>query len=102
MSLRYEDSIIFNTTQGKPYYESKRYPNIPLSESDLYVVTTVGDRLDLLANQYYRDPNLWWIIAFANNNITRGSMFPAPGTQLRIPTDLSNVIRLYEQFNQVR
>jgi hypothetical protein len=102
MALRYDNSIIFKTEQGKPYYESKRYPVIPLSESDIYIVTTEGDRLDLIANQYYRDSNLWWVIAFVNSNITKGSMFPAPGVQLRIPTDLSRVIRLYNQFNQVR
>jgi nucleoid-associated protein YgaU len=102
MASRYDDSITFKTEQGKPYYESKRYPVIPLSESDIYVVTIEGDRLDLIAYQYYRDTNLWWVIAFVNSNVTRGSMFPAPGTQLRIPTDLSNVMRLYKQFNQVR
>ncbi len=102
MASRYDNSTTFKTQQGKPYYESKRYPVIPLSESDIYIVTTIGDRLDLIANQYYRDPNLWWVIAFVNSNVTRGSMFPAPGTQLRIPTDLSNVMRLYNQFNQAR
>lgn len=102
MASRYDNSIIFKTQQGKPYYESKRYPVIPLSESDIYVVTTEGDRLDSIAYQYYNDSNLWWVIAFVNSNVTRGSMFPAPGIQLRIPTDLSNVMRLYNQFNQVR
>ena len=102
MASRYDNNTIFTTLQGKPYFENKRYPNIPVSVNDLYVVTTVGDRLDLLAYQYYNDSNLWWVIAFANNNITKGSMFPVPGTQLRIPIDLSNVMRLYNQFNQVR
>ena len=102
MASRYNNSITFKTQQGKPYYESKRYPVVPLSESDIYIVTTIGDRLDLIANQYYRDSNLWWVIAFVNSNVTRGSMFPVPGIQLRIPTDLSNVIGLYNQFNQAR
>ena len=88
MALRYDNSITLKTAQGKPYYDSKRYPNIPLSESDLYVVTGIGDRLDNLAYRYYRDSNLWWVISMANNNVTRGSMFPIPGTQLRIPIDL--------------
>ena len=100
--MRYDNNIIFKTEQGKPYYESKRYPNVPLSENDLYVITTVGDRLDNLAYQYYRDPNLWWVISMANNNVTRGSMFLASGVQLRIPTNLGDVMRLYNQFNQVR
>ena len=90
------------TSDGKPYYKAKVYPNIPLSESDIYVITTIGDRLDLLAYSYYRDVNLWWIISAANNNATKGSLFPAPGTQLRIPTDLSNITSLFNKFNQAR
>jgi hypothetical protein len=99
MASRYDNSITLKTSQGKPYYDSKRYPNIPLSENDLYVVTGIGDRLDNLAYRYYRDSNLWWVISMANNNVTRGSMFPYPGTQLRIPTDLRSILRIYNQFN---
>ena len=68
----------------------------------MYVITTVGDRLDSLAYSYYGDSNLWWVISAANNNITKGSMFPTPGTQLRIPTDLNAVFQLFEQFNKAR
>ncbi len=99
---RYDNRIIETTSQGKPYIKGKFYPNIPLSASDVYVITTVGDRLDLLAYSYYRDVNLWWVIAAANNNITKGSMFPIPGTQLRIPTNVSNVLNLFNQFNTAR
>jgi nucleoid-associated protein YgaU len=73
-----------------------------LSESDVYVITTVGDRLDSLAFSYYNDSTLWWVIAMANNNATKGALFPEPGTQLRIPTDLNTVLNLFEQFNQAR
>jgi hypothetical protein len=99
---RYDNKTILKTSDGKPYIRGKQYPNIPLSASDVYIITTVGDRFDLLAYSYYRDVNLWWIIAAANNNITKGSMFPIPGTQLRIPTDLSSVLRLFNQFNTAR
>jgi hypothetical protein len=102
MATRYDNRTILTTTQGKPYIKSKQYPNIPLSESDVYVVTTIGDRLDLLAYSYYNDVNLWWIIAAANNNATKGSMFPIPGIQLRIPTDVNKVLELFNQFNQSR
>jgi hypothetical protein len=85
MATRYDDRITLKTDQGKPYIKGKQYPNIPLSENDIYVITTIGDRLDSLAYSYYR-----------------GSMFPVPGTQLRIPTDLSSVLRLFNQFNQAR
>jgi hypothetical protein len=99
---RYDNRIIETTPQGKPYIKGKQYPNIPLSASDIYVITTVGDRLDLLAYSYYRDVNLWWIISAANNNVTKGSMFPTPGTQLRIPVNASSVINLFNQFNTAR
>jgi hypothetical protein len=96
----YNTNDILSTTQGVKYYKAKKYPPIPPQESDIYVVTVQGDRLDLLANQYYKDPSLWWVISIANNNITFGSMFPEPGIQLRIPTDLNTVIALYNQENQ--
>lgn len=99
---RYNNATILTTNDYKPYYKSKFYPNIPLSESDVYVITTVGDRLDSLAYSYYRDATLWWIIAMANNNATKGALYPAPGTQLRIPTDITAVVRQFNQFNKVR
>jgi nucleoid-associated protein YgaU len=100
---RYENSDILKTEYtNRPYYKGKFYPNIPLSESDVYVITTVGDRLDNLAFSYYNDATLWWIIAAANNNATKGALFPVPGTQLRIPTDINNVLNLYDQFNKAR
>lgn len=102
MATRYDNKTILITTQGKPYYKGKMYPNIPLSESDVYVITTIGDRLDSLAYSYYRDVNYWWVISAANNNVTNGSMFPIPGTQLRIPTDLNYVLNLFNQFNKAR
>jgi len=102
MATRYDDKIILTTPQGKPYYKGKQYPNIPLSEDDVYVITNVGDRLDNLAYSYYNNTNYWWIISAANNNVTKGSLFPIPGTQLRIPTNLNNVLNLFDQFNQAR
>jgi hypothetical protein len=96
----YNSNDILSTTQGIKYYKAKKYPPIPPQESDVYVVTVQGDRLDLLANTYYKDPSLWWVISVANSNITFGSMFPEPGIQLRIPTDLTTVITLYNQENQ--
>lgn len=102
MSYRYSKDKIYYTSQNKPYIGSKFYPNIPLSINDIYVITTVGDRLDLLAYTYYQDSTLWWIIAVANNNITRGSLFPVPGTQLRIPLNVIEVLNFINEFNQLR
>ena len=100
---RYENPTILTTPNtNRPYYKGKQYPNIPLSEFDVYVITTVGDRLDNLAYSYYNDATLWWIIAVANNNATKGALYPIPGTQLRIPTDLNSILNQFDQFNKAR
>jgi hypothetical protein len=99
---RYDNPTILTTQQGKPYWKGKSYPNIPVSESDAYVITSSEDRLDLLAYRYYNDATLWWIIAMANNNSTKGLMYPEPGTQLRIPTNLNAVLALFNDFNLAR
>lgn len=99
---RYDTKEILKSTDRKQYYRGKFYPNIPLNENDSYVITTVGDRLDYLAYIYYGDSELWWVISVANNNITNGSIFPIPGTQLRIPADLNGILNLFNTFNQAR
>jgi hypothetical protein len=67
----------------------------------VYVITTVGDRLDTIAYSYYNNAELWWVISVANNNITKGSMFPEPGTQLRIPIDINSVLNLFDAENNI-
>jgi hypothetical protein len=99
---RYQNIPIIKNSEGTRYYRDNKYPRIPLSVNDIYVITTVGDRLDYLAYTYYRDSELYWIISAANNNITKGALYPVPGTQLRIPTDINSVLDLYNQFNQAR
>ena len=84
----------------KSYYRGLRYSNIPLSIDDLYVVTTVGDRLDLLANQFYRDVRLWWVIAIANRDIIRKDSYGLkPGLEIRIPQDIDSILEEYEESN---
>jgi hypothetical protein len=99
---RYDRASILKTVDNIPYYQSVIYPNIPLKDTDLYVITTIGDRLDYLAYSYYRDSGLYWIISVANNNITKGSLFPQPGTQLRIPQNVSDILNQYYQLNNSR
>ena len=89
-------------TLGTPYHKPNFYPEIPLSENDIYVITDFGDRLDLLANQFYHDVTLYWVIAAANPDVINfGSIFIAEGTQLRIPTDLNEILRSYNRLNEV-
>lgn len=99
--MRYDKNVIYKTSDGKRYYKGKIYPNIPYSETDEYVITTIGDRLDSIAYRYYGDSELWWVISIANNNITNGSMFPIPGTQLRIPINIGDVLEQFDQINNL-
>lgn len=85
---RYNRTNIIRNLEGKRYYDAKIYPEIPRSNNDLYVITSFGDRYDLLANRYYKSPSLWWVISSANPEYI-GSLYPPIGVQLRIPADIS-------------
>jgi hypothetical protein len=96
-NLSYNNDI----TIGTKYYATNLYPEVPLKESDIYVITDFGDRLDLLANQFYQDVSLYWIIAISNpNEIDFGSISIKPGTQLRIPTEIFEILDQYNELNQ--
>jgi hypothetical protein len=96
---RYQDIRILKNLQGRDYYATVRYPEIPLSESDLYVITTDGDRFDTLAQQFYQDSSLWWIVSIANTDLKQNSLFIPVGTQLRIPTNLTSILDSYFNLN---
>ena len=92
---RYEDIKIKKTTtkrgklQVNTYIVDSKattiYSAIPESDSDIYVITQFGDRLDTLAEQFYEDSSLWWYIAKSNHLIFNN--VPV-GTILRIPVTL--------------
>jgi len=65
-------------------YRTAVIADFDYSESDYYIFSREGDRLDTLAQQFYQDPTLWWIIANANN-LGKGSFDVPPGLQIRIP-----------------
>jgi phage tail protein X len=100
---RYQNISITNNSPIKPgvrAYTTVRYPEIPLSVNDIYVITQKGDRFDLLANQYYSDKSLWWIISTANTNLIQNSLIPPVGIQIRIPTDISGILNSYQKLNR--
>jgi hypothetical protein len=81
------------------YRESVRYPDIPLSENDVYIYTMRGDRLDNLAYQFYNDPTLWWILSTANPDLPNDSLYPTLGYQLRVPSDINQILNDFDQLN---
>ena len=96
--------------QGKLVYKTSRYPEVPLSENDIYVITTQGDRFDILAQQYYNDSSLWWVISIANTGnagantlpvLPQNSLVIPEGVQIRIPGNFSRVISEFNLINQL-
>ena len=92
------------TTQDRPKsypkYDTTIYQSVPERNDDIFVISTEGDRLDLLAQQFYGDSSLYWIIASANPQLKQNSLTPPVGTQLRIPTEIGPIISAFELLNE--
>jgi hypothetical protein len=101
MANRYRDIKTVQSQDRGSYRTNAIYPELPPSQDDFYVISTAGDRYDLLAKQFYSDHTLWWIIAAANNS-EKASLIPTPGMQLRIPGDKDLAIELYNRVNKTR
>jgi len=99
MASRYQtiQTTKLNTT-GSLYYVTNVYPTIAPTDGDYYVITTIEDRLDLLAYDFYQDSSLWWVIASANA-LPGDSIYPPVGVQLRIPTNLQSILNTYNRVN---
>jgi phage tail protein X len=95
-----KESIDSNTKNR--YYQSLLDPTIEKDATDIYVITTIGDRYDLLAWKYYGDAELWWIISAANPELQKDSLYLEPGTQIRIPRDYQKALTTFQEQNSLR
>ena len=89
--MRYTTVTILKDKDGKRYYKPTIVKEIPLKDSDLYIYPFPGDRFDMLAQRYYGDSNLWWIIAKAND-MSDGQIGVDPETKLRIPQEIQKIL----------
>lgn len=87
-SSRYRGHKIFEIA-GIPTQETWRPPELPVTNRDKYyrLSPMIRWRLDILADYYYGDQNLWWVIAFANNIID-------PFIDLNTPPDPPSMVRI--------
>ena len=100
MPNRYQYSTtLTNKYTKKKYLGSVIYPKIKPNDNDMYVISQQSDRLDILASKYYNDQSLWWIIAVANN-LNDASLSIEPGTQMRIPSNVSQILNDLEKINK--
>ena len=100
MPNRYQYSTtLTNKYTKKKYLGSLIYPKIKANNDDMYVISQQSDRLDILANKYYGDESLWWIIAVANN-LNDASLSIEPGIQMRIPSNVSKILNDLKKINE--
>tara|TARA_Y100001937_G_scaffold128796_1_gene208165 strand:+ start:3725 stop:4030 length:306 start_codon:yes stop_codon:yes gene_type:complete len=83
---RYTDIIEsrLDTKRNRKRRNSAILPKINPTTEDVYIIGREGDRLDMLAFEYYQDENLWWVLAEANK-LGKGSFDVPPGMRVRIP-----------------
>jgi len=87
------------TSSDKTRLQTTILPNI-VGNNDTYIETITPERLDTLANQFYNDASLWWVIAAANG-IGKGTIRVPIGMILRIP-NVTDVMSFVTRKNAVR
>ena len=91
MPSRYKYTSTKTTKKGKRVFRPTMYPKIPIQDSDVFIYPKFGDRLDTLAQKYYEDMSLWWIIAKANN-LDEAHIGLEVDKQIRIPINITFII----------
>jgi|TARA_A100001515_G_C4404623_1_gene154982 hypothetical protein len=83
---RYKDVIEMrlDRKRNRKRRNSSIIPKINSTTEDIYIIGREGDRLDMLAFEYYEDESLWWVLAEANK-LGKGNFDVPPGMRVRIP-----------------
>jgi nucleoid-associated protein YgaU len=98
--MRYLNKLI-QTNSEKLRQQTIILPNV-VGVSDTYIQTITIERLDTLADRFYGDSTLWWVIAAANG-IGKGTLRVPRGIKLRIPNITSDeVITYVTRINAIR
>lgn len=95
---RYRSATFRRDGNGKRYYVPTIVPNIPISDGDVFLRPQVGERFDSLAQKFYGDSNLWWIIAKANN-LSSGQIVLDPEKKIRIPMNIQPILDDVDRSN---
>ena len=95
---RYDFTPIKLDKNGKRVFKPTMYPKIPIRDSDIFIWPKFGDRLDNLAQKYYNDVSLWWIIAKANN-LDKAEIGLDVEKQIRIPMNIELVLNKLREMS---
>ncbi|NBP13715.1 hypothetical protein EBU95_04845 [bacterium] len=81
-------SPYYNTPIVNGYLDILNLPDLPRETDDiLFEITKVYEnRPDLLANDLYKDSNLWWVFAVRNKQVLKDPVFDfTAGTKIYLP-----------------
>tara|TARA_Y100001972_G_scaffold8240_1_gene8711 strand:+ start:1913 stop:2215 length:303 start_codon:yes stop_codon:yes gene_type:complete len=96
--MRYNTNRIVNRN-GKRYLQSYVLGDIPKSNpEDIFIEVTTTDRLDNLADKFYGNSNLWWVIAQANA-LGKGTLYIKEGAILRLPANPNIILNSNKNNN---
>jgi hypothetical protein len=97
MPSRYTYTRLKKNKDGKRVFRPTMYPKIPIKDSDIFIYPRFGDRLDNLAQKYYKDVSLWWIIAKANN-LDKAEIGLNVEKQIRIPMNIEPILNKLKEM----
>ncbi len=107
---RYQDSIVIKDVKKIDSDDKERmvrrlstvmYPEF-FTGNDTRILSQDGDRLDILAKEFYGDESLWFVIAMAND-LGKGSLVVPPGRIVTIPYETAiGVSEIMTEFNRSR
>jgi hypothetical protein len=90
--MRYSALPIINNKNGTPYVSTFDI-SIPIDNFEYKIITYKNQRLDVLADQFYGDGSLYWIIALFNK-ISNPLNFDI--NYLAIPLDINAILNYIE------
>ena len=82
--MRYITAKVLQNNNEKRKLSCVIIQPVGVTDWDVYIQTTSIERLDKLANTFYNDASLWWIIATVNG-IGKGTVVIPINSRLRIP-----------------
>lgn len=81
---RYENESVVSVKTVDGWHPTVFRPNMAITPARGEILSEDGEDFQVLAQRYYGNPELWWIIADANPAVLYPDNVP-PGTVLRIP-----------------
>jgi hypothetical protein len=83
---------------GKQHYQTLIFPTFEERSDDIVIQINDYTRLDVIANDFFKDSTLWWIIS-VYNNLDGSSLYTTGKQYLRIPSDIQTVYNKIKEVN---